>query len=76
MEISEQRRKRIDVVTAAPMNGGRTKLLKHLNGERLQSREAIIAKCCDCMCYHVDGRLDCRIPMCPLYPFMPYKGGK
>ena len=76
MEKSERWMQRVKDVTTAPKSGGRTKLLKHLNGERLAAREAIIAKCCDCMCYHVDGRVDCRMPLCSLYPFMPYRGGK
>jgi len=25
------------------------------------------------MGYHIDGRLDCRVPACPLYQFMPYR---
>ena len=54
-------------------SAGRTNLLKHLCGERLTQRQAILAKCCDCTCYHVDGRLDCRMPHCSLYPFRPYK---
>ena len=54
-------------------SAGRTHLVKHLRGERLTQRQAILAKCCDCMSYHVDGRLDCRMPHCSLYPFRPYK---
>lgn len=54
-------------------SAGKTNLVKHLKGERLTQRQAILAKCCDCMCYHVDGRLDCRMPHCSLYPFRPYK---
>jgi len=52
---------------------GKTNLVKHLHGERLTQRQAILAKCCDCMCYHADGRLDCQMPHCSLYPFRPYK---
>lgn len=33
---------------------------------------AIKAKCSDCMANYADGRVDCTIPECPLYPFMPY----
>jgi hypothetical protein len=54
-------------------SAGKTNLVKHLKGERLTQRQAILAKCCDCMCYHADGRLDCRMPHCSLYPFRPYK---
>lgn len=33
---------------------------------------AIKDKCKDCMCDYVDGRLDCEIPGCSLYYWMPY----
>lgn len=42
----------------------------------LQSRQAIIAKCCDCLCYYSDGLIDCRCYTCPLYQFMPYREDK
>lgn len=35
--------------------------------------DAIKAKCADCMSDYADGRLDCEIYDCPLYPYMPYK---
>ena len=61
------------VLKGGKASTGKTNLLKHLRGERLTQRQAILAKCCDCMCYHVDGRLDCRMPHCSLYPYRPYK---
>ena len=54
-------------------SAGKTNLVKHLQGERLTQRQAILAKWCSCMGYHSDGRLDCRMPHCSLYPFRPYK---
>jgi hypothetical protein len=54
-------------------SAGKRNLIRHLKGERLTQRQAIIAKCCDCMGYHADGRQDCRMPHCSLYPFRPYK---
>lgn len=54
-------------------SAGKKNLIRHLKGERLTQRQAIIAKCCDCMGYHGDGRIDCRMPHCSLYPFRPYK---
>jgi len=54
-------------------SAGRTNLVRHLKGERLTQRQAILAKCADCTCCHVDGRLDCRMPHCPLYSWMPYR---
>lgn len=43
------------------------------NKEPLSRTNAILAKCYDCMGGYVDGKLDCIIDECPLYPFMPYK---
>lgn len=51
---------------------GRKELLKHLSSERVTLRQAVIAKCYDCMSFYGDGRNDCNSPDCPLYPFMPY----
>ena len=35
--------------------------------------KAIKAKCKDCMSDYRDGRLDCEIPACSLYFWMPYR---
>lgn len=53
---------------------GGSRLEAHRAGKRLTQRQAILAKCADCMNLHVDGLVDCRMPACPLYPFMPYRG--
>jgi hypothetical protein len=34
--------------------------------------KAMAAKCAECMSDYVDGREDCGIHDCPLYPYMPY----
>lgn len=52
---------------------GQKELLKHLSGQKLTFKQAIYARCYDCMNYFSDGKNDCKIPSCPLYPFMPYK---
>jgi hypothetical protein len=51
---------------------GKKELLKYLGGGRLTPKQAIMAKCFDCLGYYADGRQDCRIAKCSLYPFMPY----
>lgn len=48
-------------------------MLKHLSHERLTQREMILAKCFDCMGGYIDGRIDCQMNNCPLYPVMPYR---
>ena len=55
---------------------GRSELLKHLEGKKLQSGEAIVAQCYMCLGYYADGRNDCKMPHCPLYPWMPYRNRK
>jgi hypothetical protein len=53
---------------------GKADLVRYRKGEKLTQREAILAKCYECMGGYADGRRDCRIKDCPLYPFMPYVG--
>ncbi|KQC08181.1 MAG: hypothetical protein APR62_05220 [Smithella sp. SDB] len=51
---------------------GQKELLKHLTAEKLTFRQAIYAKCYDCTNYFSDGKQDCKMTACPLYPFMAY----
>lgn len=51
---------------------GKSELLKHLEGHRLTFKQAVNAKCYECMGYCIDGLIDCTLTDCPLYPFMPY----
>lgn len=52
---------------------GKKELLKHLNGESLTIGQMSMANCYMCMGYYVDGKEDCGIGVCPLYPRMPYR---
>jgi hypothetical protein len=70
------RLKKYDMVEKVPHSNGKAYLLKYLGGQKLSARQSAIAKCCDCMGYYVDGRMDCKMPDCPLYPFMPYREGE
>ncbi len=54
---------------------GKKELLKHLNDEKVTKGEAIIAKCYECNGYYIDGKADCKMPDCPLYPYMIYREG-
>lgn len=54
---------------------GRQELIKHQKDERLSLKEMIQAKCYECCGGYVDGRVNCKIPECPLYPQMPYRAG-
>jgi len=34
--------------------------------------QAMEAKCFECCNGYIDGRIDCKVTSCPLYPWMPY----
>lgn len=55
---------------------GRTELIRHLTGQRLTLKEALKANCYECNGYFSDGREDCKMPHCPLYPYMVYNPDK
>jgi hypothetical protein len=69
VKLAENCMKRLDT---APMSKGRDLLKKYLSGEVLSNALAIKAKCCECSGLYMDGRVDCGICTCPLYPHMPY----
>lgn len=52
---------------------GSKELKKYLEGGKLTFKQAILAACYFCMNGYVDGKVDCEIEGCPLYPIMPYK---
>jgi len=37
---------------------------------------AMAAKCHDCCGGYIDGKYDCTVTSCPLYPWFPYKDSK
>ena len=51
---------------------GENELLKHLSGQKLTFKQAVYARCYDCMGYYADGKVDCNMPHCSLHPFMAY----
>ncbi len=52
---------------------GFKEISKYSSGSRLTRKQAINAKCYDCMGGYVDGKVDCQIEDCPMYPWMPYR---
>lgn len=42
----------------------------------LSPMQSILAKCAECCGDYADGNVDCKIPGCPLYPYMPYGTAK
>lgn len=56
-------------ITAQGMN----ELISHHNGKKLTYKQAVRAKCYDCMGYFQDGKTDCKVDSCPLYQHYPYR---
>lgn len=51
---------------------GIKELNKYELGEKLSLKQSVLAKCAECTCKYADGKADCVIPECPLYPYMVY----
>lgn len=51
---------------------GKRDLLSYLNGKKLTPIRSIRAHCYQCMGYFSDGKDDCGIQACPLYPYMMF----
>ena len=51
---------------------GGKELNKHIDGGKLTLKQMIRAKCFECCGNYADGKDDCYLPDCPLYPMMPY----
>ena len=51
---------------------GNKELNAYLNGNKLTLKQSILAKCADCTNGYSDGKIDCKLNKCPLYPVMPY----
>ena len=52
---------------------GNRYLKAHMEGVKLTMKQAILAKCAECLCAFLDGKNDCLQEDCPLHPFMPYR---
>ena len=55
---------------------GKRELLKYLEGGRLTRKEAMLSKCYECCNGYADGKVDCGVESCPLYPYMPFSAHK
>lgn len=63
------------VLTCGKQFQGKSEITKFLNGFRITRKEAIKAKCYDCMGFYDNAQeKDCKNYTCPLYTYMPYKG--
>ena len=60
-------------IESSPRVTGRKEYIRFLQGKKITRNEAIAAHCYECMGHYVDGREDCTIGTCSLYPFSPSK---
>ena len=65
----------VEIKVQGKKSKGKKELVDHLSGKKLNARQAILARCYDCMGMYVDGKKDCGLKGCSLYPFMPYRDG-
>ena len=52
---------------------GEDAYFRFLKGGKITRREAMLAKCYECMGGYDDGKMDCCGESCPIFPFYPYK---
>lgn len=53
--------------------GGRGQYARYVSGEPISPREAMKAMCYSCMGGFSDGKADCGVVVCPLYPWQPFR---
>ena len=53
--------------------GPKKYLHRYQIGEKITIKQTLKAKCCECMGDFADGKVDCLIPECPIYPYQPYQ---
>jgi hypothetical protein len=73
MRDLKSRQERINTVESSPLAKGKNEYLRYLNGKNITKSEAILGNCYLCIGYASDGKCDCKMPLCPLHPWMPYR---
>ena len=59
----------------SPASQGKLGYLAYIRDDKdLTYKERCLAKCFECCCGYIDGKVDCEVPSCALYPIMPYRG--
>lgn len=59
-------------IVKSPLAKGKKELLGYMHGKAISRSQSMAAKCFECMNGYVDGRNDCAVHDCPLYPWMPF----
>jgi hypothetical protein len=55
---------------------GKKEYVRHMKGETLTMKQAILGECYSCTGGYFDGKRDCEGTECVLYQFMPYRKNK
>jgi hypothetical protein len=64
----------LESLSRAPQKYRGVKMLQdHARGRKLTLKGAVLAKCTECMAYWLDGKQDCGMDLCPLYPWQPFR---
>uniref|UniRef100_A0A6H1ZH07 Uncharacterized protein n=1 Tax=viral metagenome TaxID=1070528 RepID=A0A6H1ZH07_9ZZZZ len=71
-EKSAEDRMLEDIEKYGKLYRGYNETIKYLRGEVITLKQSVLGKCFDCMGYYADGKCDCKITTCTLYPFMPF----
>ena len=66
----------LEEVSRAKLAAGKNEYQKFLEGGKITLGQAVKAKCFDCCGYYEDGKVDCGVRDCPLYPWMPFGKAK
>lgn len=66
----------MEILANSPLAKGKKELVGYYEGKEISRKEAMLAKCYECMGYFIDGKVDCKIKRCPMYQYMPYREGK
>ena len=67
-------REMYDAAVAGASSPGRNALLLYWQTGKTTLGVARKAQCYLCMGYYFDGKIDCQMEICPLFPHRPYKG--
>ena len=60
------------IISNGVLAQGKRQLKEHLHGKKQTRKNAMLAKCYECMGYYADGKSDCEMQECPMYPYNPY----
>lgn len=73
-DLTEHVKREIEhITTKCPQSSGNTAHIRLLQGEELTYKELLLAMCAECGGNYIDGRKECEVTDCPVYPIMQYR---